>query len=462
MSVVINWKNLTKERHNFYIEIIKELNITRNFYFVKSSKSNPDENINELTENNIVKIILSNFPDSIYLPLVISLYGNSNPKLVLFIEAEDLSIDCKNELLQWINSAYSKINKMNYDYIFGNSQIINGNKIGCSLLLSKSSTIVHLLYHTDSDTTHANPFLQLSLATQTKFDFIQFNSFNNVSKLENINCKLSKDFICPMINDNLTPSLGIMIPAYKRNYFSFSFSSFSKQTYKPKFYIIIQNDNLKHFNLSYIQSIVDEPVYHIWMKNWNSFFYLSHRISALLPCDFILKYDDDQWPNEDKLQEILINKAINQNIIIGNNGYFVQRSICGYSPKYFNKSSLDNKDHVAVPLLIRPSYLKLDSRNKLFRIYGSEDVSLSINAYNLCNVLSKTLKMNLTEKQIDGNSQGKDKKVILAKKKEKIFNFFISSYCFLIRSGYIPKRWIGFKLPIADYINITIKHKKLF
>lgn len=45
-----------------------------------------------------------------------------------------------------------------YDYIFGNSQIIKGQKIVYSLLLSKSSIIEHLLYYTDSDTSHANPF----------------------------------------------------------------------------------------------------------------------------------------------------------------------------------------------------------------------------------------------------------------------------------------------------------------
>ena len=55
---------------------------------------------------------------------------------------------------------------------FGNSQFINVTKIGCSFLFSKASIIEHLLYYTDSHTSHVNPFIQLSLATQTKFSFI--------------------------------------------------------------------------------------------------------------------------------------------------------------------------------------------------------------------------------------------------------------------------------------------------
>ena len=74
-----------------------------------------------------------------------------------------------------------------------------------------------------------------------------------------------------------------MSPNFKRDYFSYSFPAFSKQTYKPKFYIIIQNDNRLTYNLTLIQKFVNQPVYHIWMQNWNSFFFLNHRISSVLP-----------------------------------------------------------------------------------------------------------------------------------------------------------------------------------
>ena len=237
-----------------------------------------------------MKLIQSNFPDSIYLPLVLSLFDKNNPDFVLYIEGEDV-IDYKEyKFKKWYNYAYRQIINNKYDYVFGNSQIIEGNKIGCSLLLSNSSIIQHLLYYTDSDTTHINPFIQLSLADKTKFCFFKFN-FMKKSKLENIRQRFSLNLNCPSINDNHNPSTCILLPAFKRNYFSQSFSFFSNQTYKPKCYVFIQNDNRKYFNLTLLQNLVKEPVYHIWIQNFNSFFFLAHKFASVFPCDFIIKYE---------------------------------------------------------------------------------------------------------------------------------------------------------------------------
>ena len=362
-----------------------------------------------------------------------------------------------------INKSYSKLIKNNYDYIFGNSQLINGNKIGCSLLFSKASIIEHLLFYTDSDTTHINPFIQLSFAIKTRFRFIHFN-YVKTSTLPNINNKFSSNFDCPLIKDKEKPSLCIILPNFKRNYLSYSFNAFSNQTYKPKFYLIIQNGNRINYNISSIQRIVNEPIYHIWMQNWNSFFFLNLRLSSILPCDFILKYDDDQWPADKMLQEKLLKIAKNKNIIIGNEGYSIKNSYCGYSPN--SSTIIDNNvvDHSAVPLLMRPLYIKLDARNKIYRLYGGEDISLSINSYKLCNVTSTKIRMKLMEKQGDGNNQRADKEIISAFKIENKtnFNLFQNIYCYLIRSGYVPRRWAKFRIPDKDFINITIKHKSLY
>jgi hypothetical protein len=124
------------------------------------------------------------------------------------------------------------------------------------------------------------------------------------------------------------PTIGIIIPAYKRNYFSSSFPFFANQTYKPKFYVIFQNDNIEHLNLTLIQSMVNEPVYHIWMQNWNSYFFLNFKFSSVLPCDFILKYDDDQWPNDNNLNEFLVNNVKNKNIMFGLRKFVADKPIC--------------------------------------------------------------------------------------------------------------------------------------
>lgn len=460
ISIVVDIKNLSKNKHILFNDVMKALNSTRNFYFVKTN-GNLDQNIFNIVENSSVKIIQSNFPDSIFLPLVVSLYGNAVPEYVLLIEGDELKDNCGINLIKWIKNAYKKIKENEYDYIFGNYQIINKKKIGSTILFSRASLIEHLLYYTDSDTTHINPFIQFSLATQTKFCCIKFKDLI-LSKLHINGKRFSLNMECPSTKDKEKPSLCIMLPNFKRNYLYSSFKAFTYQIYKPKFYIIIQNENRISYNISSIKKMVNEPVYHIWMQNWNSFFYLNLRLSSVLPCDFILKYDDDQWPIDNTIQERLIALAKNKNYIIGQKGFSIKKSYCGYSPKNFNKIGSDVVDHASVPLLIRPGYIKLDARNNIYRLYGGEDITLSLNSYKLCNVTSKTVKMKLFEKQKDGNNQRSDKKIISSYKSEiKSFNLFSSTYCYLIRSGYIPRRWNEFKIPLRDYLNITITHKRL-
>ena len=184
--------------------------------------------------------------------------------------------------------------------------------------------------------------------------------------------------------------------------------------------------------------MVNETIYHIWMQNWNSFFYLNLRLSSVLPCDFVLKYDDDQWPIDNTIHQRLINIAKGKNIIIGRGGYLLKNSFCGYKPKNFTKVENNVVDHSAVPLLMRPGYIKLDARNRIFRLYGGEDIALSLNSWKLCNVTSKKMRMELMEKQRDGLNQRADKQIISSYKneKERKFNLFAKTYCYLIHSGY--------------------------
>ena len=362
ISIVVNMNNLTKKKHLLFYEVMKKVNSTKNYYFINTNEKSLNGGLNKIVGNSSVKIVQSNFPDSIFLPLAVSLYGETVPELVLLIEGEELINNSGNNLIKWIANAYKKIKINNYDYIFGNSKIIKGKKIGCSLLFSKASVIEHLLYYTDSDTSHVNPFIQLSFATQTKFCFIKFNYLKS-SSLETINTRFSIDMECPKYDDKNISSFCIMLPNFKRNYLSSSFSSFAKQTYKPKFYLIIQNDYRIQYNLSLVQKMVNEPVYHIWMQNWNSFFFLNHRLSSVLPCDFVLKYDDDQWPIDNTLQQRLIDTIKGKNIIIGSCGYSIKKKYCGYSPKYFKKIGNGIVDHSGTPFLVRPGYFKLDARN---------------------------------------------------------------------------------------------------
>ena len=268
---------------------------------------------------------------------------------------------------------------------------------------------------------------------------------------------------CPSINDSNVPSFCIMIPTFKRNYFSTSLTLFSNQTSNPKFYVIIQNENRINFNISLIQKILKRPVYHIWMQNWNSFFFLNHRLSSVFPCNFILKYDDDQWPLDNTLHQKLINFVKGNNIILGHRGYSIPNTFCGYSPKNILEIEKNIVDHIATPMIIRTGYLKLDARNKIYRLYGAEDIALSLNSWKCCNVTSKLFNMSLIQNHKDGKNHRADKQIIAAYKSEKDnkFDLFINTYCFLIHSGYTPRRWAEFQIPRNESLNILIKHKRL-
>jgi hypothetical protein len=89
-------KNIDTKKHILFYNIMRNLNSIRNFYFIKTLGKSLNDNLNELVENSSVKIVLSNFPDSIYLPLIVSLYGNTIPELVFFIEGDDLMDNCGN------------------------------------------------------------------------------------------------------------------------------------------------------------------------------------------------------------------------------------------------------------------------------------------------------------------------------------------------------------------------------
>ena len=463
MSIIININNFTRTKFDLYNEIMNKLNSTRKFIFIKTNKNSLDEKINYLVGNTSIKIIQSNFPDSIFLPFVISLYGNTNPKFVLFIDDEEL-IDLNiNNFVNWVDNAIKDIIINKYDYIFGNYKLINGSQIGSSILLSKASIIQHFLYYTNCNTKHINPFIQFSFAKKTKFKFIPFYS-NNSFILDNINGIFSSNMECPSFNDDKDKhSLCILLPTFKRNYIYHSLLSLSNQSYKPSFNVIVQNDNRINFNLSHIQDIVKEKVYHIWMQNWNSYFYLIHRIASVLPCDYVLKYDDDQWPLDKTIHERLIKEVKNKNIIIAHRGYSIKKTFLKYTHFFMKNLDKNILDHAATPMIVRPGYFKLDARNMIYRLYSTEDIALSLNSWIFCRVSSIRTKMNLFEIHNDGNNQRADKEInsYYENEKYKRNNIFFNTYIYLILAGYIPQKWDKFKISKTHYINITLKHERL-
>ena len=100
ISIIVNMKNLTIDKHILLYEVMKKFNTTRNYYFINTDGNPLNGNLSKIIENNSVKIVQSNFPDSIFLPLIVSLYGETVPELVLLIEGEELINTNRNNLFK--------------------------------------------------------------------------------------------------------------------------------------------------------------------------------------------------------------------------------------------------------------------------------------------------------------------------------------------------------------------------
>ena len=77
------------------------------------------------------------------------------------------------------------------------------------------------------------------------------------------------------------------------------------------------------------------------------FFYLSHRLSSLFPCDFIIKYDDDQWLLDNTIHQKLLDIVKCKNIIIDLRGFSIKRIFKRYTHKFMKKIDKNILDHVA-------------------------------------------------------------------------------------------------------------------
>ena len=54
----------------------------------------------EFIKNTSFKIVQSNFPDSVFLPLIVSLYGNDIHELVFIIEGNDIIDNTGDNLIE--------------------------------------------------------------------------------------------------------------------------------------------------------------------------------------------------------------------------------------------------------------------------------------------------------------------------------------------------------------------------
>ena len=57
ISIIINMKSLTKEKHLYFNNILMKLNSTRNFYFIQSIGQKLNDTLSELLRNSTIKLV---------------------------------------------------------------------------------------------------------------------------------------------------------------------------------------------------------------------------------------------------------------------------------------------------------------------------------------------------------------------------------------------------------------------
>lgn len=301
---IITGINLELQSVYFYIHTPNKFTPNQiNFRSNQTLKKNEEQKseLKKLANLSWPRIVISDFPDNGYLPLMISSYTDEiNPlKIICYIDARNLdptkdnyrkhiadlisdrpNNDRKHRLSEWIEKSYQlHTTDRSIGSIFGYKTKIQINSeflpkiyttgpqkkqekgiiekvVGCDIVMVKEPIVRELLYYTKSSMDSPSPFLALSLNNDLrirnfyenllsnepieKVDFFPFSKKNNNQTIQE---RPNKAFKCPypMGSNKEDASYSVFIPCYKRNYFRSIFSMMNMQTLQPSYYLIVQN-----------------------------------------------------------------------------------------------------------------------------------------------------------------------------------------------------------------------------
>jgi hypothetical protein len=182
-------------------------------------------------------------------------------------------------------------------------------------------------------------------------------------------------------------------------------------------------------------------VLHVWLTNWNSFFFLTYVLMSFVPERFVLKIDDDQMPNDRAGLARFVAAAEKSDRIIGSGAYTATRPLCGFVPRIGNGRG--DVDHTAWVVLYDARAGKVMSRFRRYSLAHAEDVMLSVVNQMECGTDSITVPITVRANHGDGFGSEGDSEVKIEHSKAK-GDVFHMTYCHFINAGYVPRRWQNF------------------
>jgi hypothetical protein len=259
---------------------------------------------------------------------------------------------------------------------------------------------------------------------------------------------IPRRFRCPHFPQPGNATFAILLPNFKRQYITRTFNDLAGQTRQGSFILVFQNRAYQTYDFRALQPLSPVPIQHVWLTNWNSFFFMTYLPMAFLPYDYVLKVDDDFFPRHSRAIEDWLNLTDRHpNSLIGTGP--------GYAPPACGNISFQTShrqpDHVAWVVLYPTSSGKMLHRFRYFTLAGGEDIGIALTSSIECGFISR--QSGGWVMVSDNLGQAKDAEIhamVAAARNGR--GIYISIYCHYIAGGYRSPNWR--KIPDIPYVDI--------
>jgi hypothetical protein len=332
--------------------------IIRDYYYVTNITY--DDAVIKADMNYLpVKVVRSNVEYNGYLPVLLSLFHETRYTVVLNLDLEH-SFDLDRH-----------ITEMEKDT---NVFFVNSNEYGIWSLLARSIDLRYIWTKTTIKISEAHALERMVCGLKnvrgrwTAFDL-------------NLKCEEFTELTC---NSNITrrKTVGVVLSQFKRNYLSKQIGLLLNQSF-PVSEILVKQD--LHFQNC---GSVLHNFYHVWMTNWDSYFYMRFLMPFLLKSDIIISFDDDIIPDRDGVFKF-VNSIHQTNRVTG----FTGRHITGIFNTKYMKSIIFIDDIMEADLITNSygyylDHIKVFWSYRFYSYYNGEDIHLAFSNYVECGMHS--------------------------------------------------------------------------
>ncbi|KAH0786515.1 hypothetical protein GPJ56_009586 [Histomonas meleagridis] len=385
-------------------------------------------------------ITYTTFPDNGYFALQSAIYLLEMPDYVLYVNSSNVNYMPTNS---WVESAINKMIFQKSDVLFGGNTTFQNKTVGIGVAILKASIVRELLYYTNSTFTSIPPLLAVSLLPRDKIRIV-YNHFDGIKPLQNYDHITKVEQLryqkCSIVSNTTKPTLAVMIPLFKRQNIYEYIKSFENETYKANFYLLVQCENRFTLNLKLVQSNIKRrvPVYHIWCYNWSPLFMFPLYVTGMLPVDFVMRWDDDERPFGNQTHNNLIERVKNDDNIAGLQLFNDNR--IRWEKDDGNAPFCGRTDHIAAPMMYRPTHAKIAARTKVITFAHGEDIYVSVSSNIVCNTNMVFAGMPFDMNGEDGLKHENDEEMKKAKNYQGAMYFVWEIYNdYRRRAKYVPQ-----------------------